>query len=266
METFSRFGTPETIVSDNGTPFTSHDFAEFCAESHIEHIFTAPYHPASNGEIERFFRTFKQSVPDEKASAKSNLSKFLATFRQRKTPDLNSSPAQLLLAYAPQSTLTRTYAALVKHSPAPHLYDDIDNRFAEGTAVWFRSHSADQPKWLPGVIVRVSAQIVLVTLQHSRLTFRRHVNHVKLRHERPYGSDPPRDTDLRAPMPHRDLPTPPPLPQPAPVPQPPLPPPAPVQRPPLPAPLQPGQQPAARRYPGRLRQPPLRYCVEFAGC
>ena len=42
---FSRFGYPVTLVSDNGTQFTSEIFADFCAHNGIEHLRTAPFHP-----------------------------------------------------------------------------------------------------------------------------------------------------------------------------------------------------------------------------
>ena len=50
---FSSYGLPEQIVSDNGSQFTSEEFAEFTTKNGIKHIKTAPYHPSSNGAVER---------------------------------------------------------------------------------------------------------------------------------------------------------------------------------------------------------------------
>ena len=46
---FACFGTPHTIISDNGPQFASAEFDLFMYNLGIEHRFTAPYHPQSNG-------------------------------------------------------------------------------------------------------------------------------------------------------------------------------------------------------------------------
>ncbi|XP_003740078.1 uncharacterized protein K02A2.6-like [Galendromus occidentalis] len=64
---FRLFGTPETIVTDNGPQFVSAEFAELCSSFNIIHLRSSPYHPQSNGQAEKMVGTLKRSLefPDE---------------------------------------------------------------------------------------------------------------------------------------------------------------------------------------------------------
>lgn len=44
QRTFATLGLPEMVVSDNGSAFTSHEFAEFMRVNGISHVRTSPYH------------------------------------------------------------------------------------------------------------------------------------------------------------------------------------------------------------------------------
>ena len=56
-EAVSRFGVPNKIHSDQGRQFESNLFAEMCDLLQIEKTRTTPYHPQSDGMVERFNRT-----------------------------------------------------------------------------------------------------------------------------------------------------------------------------------------------------------------
>ena len=56
---FPRYGAPEVLISDNGTEFVNAAVAELCTACDVEHRRTTPYHPQSNGKVERFHRTLK---------------------------------------------------------------------------------------------------------------------------------------------------------------------------------------------------------------
>lgn len=61
-ELFCRYGLVDTLVSDNGTQFTSHEFQHFIKMNKINHILTAPGKPSTNGQAENFVKTVKKSL------------------------------------------------------------------------------------------------------------------------------------------------------------------------------------------------------------
>jgi transposase InsO family protein len=56
---FRFFGPCKICVTDNGPPFGSHEFSEFCKEKNIELMHSPPYHPQINGIVERSVQTVK---------------------------------------------------------------------------------------------------------------------------------------------------------------------------------------------------------------
>ena len=54
---FTRFGVPEQIHSDQGRQFESNLFAEMCKLLQIDKTRITPYHPQSDGMVERFNKT-----------------------------------------------------------------------------------------------------------------------------------------------------------------------------------------------------------------
>lgn len=53
------FGIPETILSDQGTDFTSNLIKDINKLFKTKHIFSSPYHPQTNGALERSHSTLK---------------------------------------------------------------------------------------------------------------------------------------------------------------------------------------------------------------
>ncbi|ROT69999.1 reverse transcriptase [Penaeus vannamei] len=56
------FGSPDTLISDNGTEFTSEYFREVCNLMGKKTRYTTPYNPASNGMVERCNRVIKDCL------------------------------------------------------------------------------------------------------------------------------------------------------------------------------------------------------------
>lgn len=59
---FSRYGCPTKLTSDQGRQFESHLFHALTKLMGVEKLRTTPYHPQSNGIIERWHRTLKNAL------------------------------------------------------------------------------------------------------------------------------------------------------------------------------------------------------------
>ena len=57
-----RHGSPRVLISDQGTEFKSRGFDEWLIGNQIDHRRTTPYHPQTNGKVERLNRTFKEML------------------------------------------------------------------------------------------------------------------------------------------------------------------------------------------------------------
>ena len=104
---FATHGLPKIVVSDNGTGFASNEFDEFLKGNGIRHVFSAPYHPSSNGQAERVVRTLKDALKRLKeGDTEAQLCRFL--FKYRITPHSTTgvSPAELLVGRRFRSALT----------------------------------------------------------------------------------------------------------------------------------------------------------------
>lgn len=197
-EMFARYGDPDTIVSDNGTQFVSAQFSKFVTERGIAHMRTAPYHPQSNGQAERFVGTLKRALAKLKneGTSKENLETFLQTYRS--TPRMDSmSPAELFLNRKIKTTLdllkpqkgsspkernvkqeemfNKKHGARAKHFDAnEEIYAQI-----------FRNNKY---LWVPGVIIERVGTVnynVLVFDKNKKKLLRSHANQIKKR----YNSD-----------------------------------------------------------------------------
>ena len=62
VKMFTRVGIPREILTDQGSNFTSQLLAELYRLLHIRPIRTSPYHPQTDGLVERFNQTLKSML------------------------------------------------------------------------------------------------------------------------------------------------------------------------------------------------------------
>ena len=61
-EFITRMGCPDIVHSDQGTNVQSELFQSVCRLLDIARTRTTPYHPSSNGQVERMNRTLLQAI------------------------------------------------------------------------------------------------------------------------------------------------------------------------------------------------------------
>ena len=105
-KSFSTFGLPEVVVSDNATGFKSEDFEALMQANGVKHVCTPPYHPSLNGSVERVVQTLKGGLKKLQAgSLETKLSRFLFSYRSSPHSSTGVSPAELMFGRRLHSTI-----------------------------------------------------------------------------------------------------------------------------------------------------------------
>ncbi|XP_040176058.1 uncharacterized protein K02A2.6-like [Anopheles arabiensis] len=159
-ELFASYGAPLTVVTDNGTQFTAAEFTTFLQRSGVKfHKRSAPYHPATNGQAERYVQTVKRALKAMHSSSttlQANLNEFLLQYRKVPHSETGEAPAKLFLGrnirsrldlVRPQSVQTRTAE---KQRVA---FEPTYRTFLPGQLVYCLSGSTRMDKWIRGTVV-----------------------------------------------------------------------------------------------------------------
>lgn len=156
---FAAYGAPITLVSDNGPQFTSAEFRSFLQKSGVKfHKLTAPYHPATNGQAERYVQTVKQALKamgTVKSCLKVNINEFLRQYRKAPHSETGESPSKLFLGrnIRTRLDLVRPQDIRCRTSEKQRATFDATFRvFDAGQEVYFLSGNDRMDKWIPGVI------------------------------------------------------------------------------------------------------------------
>lgn len=170
------FGAPESIVSDNGPPFTSFQLKEFFKRYNIQHVTTPPYHPASNGIIERFVRSFKEGMEKELHVGHNNkklaLRNFLRSYRWSPHSITNKVPVNMMFQFNVRSALDAL---------KPRLESKVSSaKFLVGQKVMVVNFDRQRHrKWKLGIIEKqVGSIIYLVRLQNGKV-MKLHANQIR---------------------------------------------------------------------------------------
>ena len=200
---FSRFGIPDSIVSDNGTTFTAQEFQEFCRSNGIKHIRVAPYHPSSNGLAERAVRVFKEGLKKSSTgTVQDRIARLL--FHYRITPHTTTglSPSEMLFGRKLRSRLDLLKPNLQQNVQEKQLKQkkDRDRRcrprhLEEGESVFAKNYGSGE-KWLPGTIVSKKGPVSFEVELSSGQKCHRHQDQLRRRAVVEQNTSESEDSDL----------------------------------------------------------------------
>ena len=99
-----RHGCPQKILSDRGTHFKNRLIENLMNKFEISHLFSTPYHPQTNGLVERFNRTLCESLAKLKKidDWDTHIAPVLFAYRTSKHSTTNISPFFLLYGREPR--------------------------------------------------------------------------------------------------------------------------------------------------------------------
>jgi len=121
-QTFKYVGLPQAIVTDNGTNFSSADFAKFLERNFIRHIRTPPGHHQSNGQVERVIQELKFALRKVNGVDSDNLQKAIASFclSFNTGPACNGAvPGAMVFLKTPRTLLSTTCTEKLNVTPLP---------------------------------------------------------------------------------------------------------------------------------------------------
>ncbi|XP_047523633.1 uncharacterized protein K02A2.6-like [Pieris napi] len=158
-DVFARYGLPKQIVSDNGPPYTSQEFAQFLNSNGIEHIFSAPYHPASNGAAENAVRTVKRVIKKairENKDVTLSLNSYLLYYRNTEHCTTGETPAVLMVGRRLRTKLdaltpSRNDAVKKAQSRQRDQGPKGTRQLGKGEEVWLRQ-GGGRERWVPGTV------------------------------------------------------------------------------------------------------------------
>lgn len=164
-EVFARFGLPREIVSDNGPPFSSSEYANFMANNGIKVTFAAAYHPSSNGAAEGAVKLCKRAIKKslrDRVDLDAALQTYLLAYRNSSHSTTGVSPAMQLQRRNLRSRLDllkedRQVEERVHRAQRKQVEyaGGIAREFQVGDSVWARNYTGEK-KWVEG---QVSAKL-----------------------------------------------------------------------------------------------------------
>ena len=178
-EFFSVFGFPRRLMSDQASEFTGQVISELCDLLGVTKIRMSPYHPQTNGTIERVHQTLRRMIakmdPEKRAKWPSHLGPILIAYNATQSLITGYSPYFLMFGHRPRlpvnllfPTVRRDENTQTTDEYVMSLYDKLKLALAlaRDTATleaqkqkWHYDHKAGAVELHPGgkVLVKLDA-------------------------------------------------------------------------------------------------------------
>ena len=112
-EVFGEYGWPDSLLTDNGPCYASHEFKQLMLDMSVNHITSLPHYPQSNGLAEKYVQIVKNLFVKAHEEG-ADYQKALMIYRNTPLDDNLTSPMQILQGRTARSDLPMLYAAKVK--------------------------------------------------------------------------------------------------------------------------------------------------------
>ena len=185
---FATYGLPEQVVSDNGPQFTSSEFRIFLKSNGVKHIRCVPYHPSSNGVVERFIQTFKKALRAggmQAVTVHQRLMNFLLVYRT--TPHTTTGMAPCVL-FLNRDLRTRFHLLrpdisgyVTSQQAKQKAHHDLHSRSRNlwvGQRVLVRNYRPGED-WIPGTVIDRKGPHLYTVQVANGLLWRQHIDQLK---------------------------------------------------------------------------------------
>lgn len=194
---FANFGLPKIIVTDNGPPFSSSEFASFCHSNGINLVHSPPYHPQSNGLAERAVQDINFQNVQELVNS------FLFSYRNTPSTITGMSPSEIIFNHKPNTFLSllnkesivknekrESYVSKSKENIQNNCKENIQNNCnlnnfdlkVNDLVLYMNNFKNNFPKWWDAkILARISKFVYKIIVNGSVRTA--HRNQLRLKNQ-----------------------------------------------------------------------------------
>ena len=171
--------------------FTSAEFAEFLQRNGIRHVWTPPYHPASNGLVEKMVQTFKERMKRLKQGLlNTRLSRFLFKYRLTPHSTTGALPAEMIFGRKLRSPLDCLKPCIGRtvnraHEQQRKSYDARAQAQVRDFGISDRVYASNfgpGVRWLLGVVKAPEGAVLFEVQLDDGRTFRQHADQLHHRY------------------------------------------------------------------------------------